>query len=209
MRAEALGDRFARLWSRVGASDPAGAVFEQVYRAWTEPHRHYHNVDHLRHCLRELDDAPETDADRDLAEIALWFHDAVLLPGSPDNESRSAEWAVRALAEAGVSKAPVDEVARLVQLTDHTRPAEDPTGALVCDVDLSILGQPSAAFAEYERRIRAEYGSVPEQLYQQGRAAVLGRLLARDPLYRTAHFNTRYEAAARLNLTRSLETLGR
>jgi predicted metal-dependent HD superfamily phosphohydrolase len=85
---------------------------------------------------------------------------------------------------------------------------DDPTGALVCDVDLSILGRPAEEFAEYERRIRVEYGSVPDQLYRQGRAAVLQRLLARDRLYRTAHFSDRYEAAARRNLMRSLETLG-
>jgi predicted metal-dependent HD superfamily phosphohydrolase len=38
---------------------------------------------------------------------------------------------------------------------------------------------------------------------------VLQRFLARDRLYRTAHFSDRYEAAARQNLLRSLETLGR
>jgi predicted metal-dependent HD superfamily phosphohydrolase len=208
MSAEALEDRFGRIWRQVGAKDKAHEAFNHLYRAWTEPHRSYHGVEHLRDCLTQLDDAPASAADRDLAEIALWFHDAVYLPGSPDNESRSAEWAARALLEAGVSHARSDEVARLVRLTDHTRPVDDPRGALVCDVDLSILGRPAAEFAEYERRIRAEYGLVPEPLYRQGRAAVLQRLLARDRLYRTAHFSDRYEAAARQNLARSLETLG-
>jgi predicted metal-dependent HD superfamily phosphohydrolase len=208
MSAESLGDRFGRIWRRVGATNKTHEVFHDLYHAWTEPHRRYHGVDHLRDCLTQLDDAPASAADRDLAEIALWFHDAVYRPGSPDNESRSAEWAVRALLEAGVSTPRAGEVARLVLLTDHARPVDDPTGALVCDVDLSILGRPAAEFAEYERRIRVEYGSVPDQLYRQGRAAVLQRLLARDRLYRTAHFSDRYEAAARRNLMRSLETLG-
>jgi predicted metal-dependent HD superfamily phosphohydrolase len=208
MSAESLGERFGRIWRRVGGTDNPHDVFNQLHRAWTEPHRHYHGVDHLRDCLFQLDDAPAGAADRDLAEIALWFHDAVYLPGSSDNESRSAAWAARALLEAGVSPARADEVARLIRLTDHTRPVDDPTGALVCDVDLSILGRPASEFAEYERRIRAEYGSVPDQLYRQGRAAVLHRLLARDRLYRTAHFSDRYEVVARRNLARSLETLG-
>jgi predicted metal-dependent HD superfamily phosphohydrolase len=209
MSRELPGERFGGIWRRLGATTDAHQLFSDLHRAWTEPHRRYHGAEHLRDCLTQLDDAPPGEADRDLAEIALWFHDAVYLPGSPDNESRSAEWASRALLEAGVSEARADQVARFVRLTDHARPADDPTGALVCDVDLSILGRPAAEFAEYERRIRAEYGSVPDQLYRQGRATVLHRLLARDRLYRTAHFHDRYEVAARRNLARSLETLGR
>ncbi len=82
-------------------------------------------------------------------------------------------------------------------------PPDDPVGCLVCDVDLSILGRPPEEFAEYERRIRAEYGQVPEPLYRTGRAALLARLLARRPLYRSEHFRDRYEATARRNLTRA------
>ena len=208
MRDTLLRERFGDLWSRMGAADDGGRVFDEVLRAYQEPHRHYHGMDHLRDCLEQLDTAPATGAARDLAETALWFHDAVYVPGASDNEARSAEWAARALAEAGAPEARAHEVARLVHLTDHVRPAEDPMGALVCDVDLSILGRPPAEFAEYERRIRAEYGAVPEPLYRRGRASVLAGLLAREPLYRSDHFRGRYEVAARRNLTRSVEGLG-
>jgi predicted metal-dependent HD superfamily phosphohydrolase len=204
-----LAERFGRLWRRAGAPDEGGPVFQEIQRAWEEPHRHYHGVDHLRDCLAQLDGAPPTAADRDLAEIALWFHDAVHVPGAADNEARSAAWATRALVAAGVSAERADEVARLIRLTEHVRPASDPTAALVCDVDLSILGRSAAEFAEYERRIRAEYRAVPDPAYRTGRAAVLTRFLARAPLYQTAHFRTRYEAAARENLSRSLAALGR
>jgi predicted metal-dependent HD superfamily phosphohydrolase len=98
-------------------------------------------------------------------------------------------------------------VARLVRLTDHVRPAEDPVGALVCDVDLSILGRPPAEFAEYERRIRAEHAQVPEPRYRRARASLLAGLLARDPLYRSDHFRALFEAAARRNLKRSIARL--
>jgi len=208
MRDTLLRERFGDLWSRMGAADDGGRVFDEVLRAYQEPHRHYHGMDHLRDCLEQLDTAPATGAARDLAETALWFHDAVYVPGASDNEARSAEWAARALTDAGAPEARAHEVARLVHLTDHVRPAEDPMGALVCDVDLSILGRPPAEFAEYERRIRAEYGAVPEPLYRRGRASVLAGLLAREPLYRSDHFRALYEAAARRNLKRSMEGLG-
>ena len=202
-----LRERFRDLWRRVGAAEDGGSVFDEVFRAYREPHRHYHGVEHLRDCLEQLDTAPATREARDLAETALWFHDAVYAPHATDNEARSALWAARALAQAGATDSRAGEVARLVRLTDHARPAEDPVGALVCDVDLSILGRPPAAFAEYERRIRAEHGQVPEPRYRRGRASVLAGLLARDPLYRSDHFRALFEAAARRNLKRSIERL--
>lgn len=203
-----LRERFRDLWSRIGAAEDGGRVCDEVLQAYQEPHRHYHGVEHLRDCLKQLGTAPATGEAHDLAETALWFHDAVYLPHATDNEARSAVWAARALARAGATEARAGEVARLVRLTDHTRPAEDPVGALVCDVDLSILGRPPPEFAEYERRIRAEHDQVPETLYRLGRATVLAGLLAREPLYRSDHFRARYEAAARRNLKRSIESLG-
>jgi predicted metal-dependent HD superfamily phosphohydrolase len=82
-------------------------------------------------------------------------------------------------------------------------------GALVCDVDLSILGRAAGEFDEYERRIREEYRLVPDPLYRAGRARALEKLLSRDPLFGTDYFRRRYEDSARSNLRRSLKSLGR
>jgi predicted metal-dependent HD superfamily phosphohydrolase len=202
-----LRRRFGDLWRRMGAADDGTGVFEDLLRAYREPHRHYHGMEHLRDCLEQLDAAPASGEDRDLAETALWFHDAVYAPGAADNEARSAEWGTQALVGAGAPESRAQEVARLVRLTDHARPADDPVGALVCDVDLSILGRPPEEFAEYERRIRAEYQRVPEPLYRAGRASVLAGLLAREPLYRSDHFRALYESAARRNLASSVAEL--
>ena len=201
-------ERFGPLWRRMGASDDGSSTLGALLQAYDEPHRHYHGIDHLRDCLAQLDASPAVGPDRDLAETALWFHDAVHLPGADDNETRSAAWAASAMMAAGIAEAPAHEVARLVRLTDHTRPSDDPVGDLVCDVDLSILGREWGEFAEYERRIRSEYHRVADPLYRIGRAAVLTRFLAREPLYRTEHFRARYETRARENLKRSLASLG-
>jgi hypothetical protein len=82
-----------------------------------------------------------------------------------------------------------------------------PEVSWIADVDLSILGRPPAAFAEYERRVRAEYHRLAEPIYRAGRASILALLLARKPLYRSDHFRERYESAARRNLEGSLERL--
>ena len=202
-----LRERFAGLWARLGGRGDGAQAFETVLGGWLEAHRRYHDLDHLRDCLGRLDEASAASHQRDLAEAALWYHDLVYQPGAADNESRSAERARAALVEGGVPENFADEIARLVLLTAHSAPAADAVGALVCDVDLSILGRPADAFAEYERRIREEYRQIPESLYRAGRARVLEALLAREPLFRTDHFHSRYEETARRNLRRSLDAL--
>jgi predicted metal-dependent HD superfamily phosphohydrolase len=204
---EHLIRRFAALWRRVGCADDGRKVFDALWSAWGEPHRHYHGREHLLDCLQQLDGSPPTDADRDLAELALWFHDAVYVPQGADNEACSAEWSARALRECGAPAAQAERVAALIRETDHARPSQDPTGALVCDVDLSILGRPAPEFAEYERRIRAEYRRVPDLVYRVGRAAILRGLLSRGQLFQTDYFRALYEDRARENVTASLAAL--
>ena len=204
-----LRRRFAELWSRLGGLGAASDAFDVLDRAWAEPHRRYHGIDHLRDCLARLDEAPAGGERRDTVEAALWYHDAVYRPGAKDNEALSAGLAYRWLDEGGVSRDRAGEVARLVRATDHLAsvPASDPGAALVCDVDLSILGREPGEFAEYERRIREEYRHVPEPLYRAGRAGILTALLRRDPIFLTSHFRNRYESAARRNLRRALQGL--
>jgi len=203
-----LRERFAALWVRLGGRHGGvQPVLDSLLRGWTEPHRRYHGLDHLLDCLARLDESPAVGEPRDLAEAALWYHDLVYRPGASDNEARSAELARAALVEGGAPQSMADEVARLVRLTDHVAPPEDPVGELVCDIDLSILGRPAGEFEEYERRIRAEYHQVSDPLYRAGRARVLAQLLSRDPLFRTDHFRRRYEDSARHNLRRSLDSL--
>jgi predicted metal-dependent HD superfamily phosphohydrolase len=203
-----LSQRFSELLRRLGAAADPRPLAAAVLAAWAEPTRRYHNLDHLRDCLAELDRAPADGADRDRVEAALWFHDAIYDPRAVDNEARSAEWARRALAELGIPSTVADDVARLVRLTGHASPTSDPSGQLLCDIDLAILGREPEAFDAYDRQIREEYAWVPEPDFRAARAGVLTGLLSRSPLYQTEHFRHRYETVARTNVGRALERLG-
>ncbi len=202
-----LAARFATLLRRLGARTPVDEVYAALAAAWNEPHRVYHGASHLVDCLEQLDGAPAEGADRMVVEAALWFHDAVYNPRATGNETRSAAWASRALAKAGVPPPAGAEVARLILLTRHTAPAADPAGSLACDVDLSILGREPDRFAEFERRIRAEYSWVPEDTYRAVRADILEGFLRRSPLFLTSHFRRKYEAQARCNIEGAVRNL--
>ena len=170
---------------------------------WSEPHRRYHDIEHLADVLSTVDEygaAPEI-------RLAAWYHDAVYDPRASDNEERSAGLAVDALNALGASGRAA-EVARLVRLTaSHEPDPGDVNGVLLCDADLAVLARPADWYDRYAAAIREEYRHVPDDAFRAGRAAVLRRLLDLPALYRTPELRDRWEAAARANLHRELDAL--
>ena len=98
---------WARLWAELGVGCPPRETYEELLRRYREPHRAYHNCQHLQECLqvrRLINAACHAPAEVDLA---LWFHDAIYDPLRSDNELRSAQW--------------LDDVARDSGLGDEIR----------------------------------------------------------------------------------------
>jgi predicted metal-dependent HD superfamily phosphohydrolase len=199
--------RWTRLWRQLGAKGNGLSVFDMLMQAYAEPARAYHTADHIRDCLAQFDLTRDIAQRADEVEAAIWFHDAVYLPAGSDNENRSAELAWTALAESGVSPEVSDHIAGLVLATRHLSIPSEPDAALLCDIDLSILGRAPDVFDEFERRIRLEYAWVPEPVYRHGRTEILEGFLRRRSIYQTSYFRERYEAPARANLERILKEL--
>ena len=184
-------------------------VVRRLRAAYRTPGRHYHDLCHVDACLALLAELPALDArDRRLLAWALAFHAAVYDPRRSDNEAKSADLAAAELEGVGASAAEVAEVARLIRLTTgHEAPAGDDLGAMMVSIDLAILGSTPAAYDAYAAAIRAEYAHVPEPAYRAGRGRFLARMLASPALYPDPGLRRRFEAAARRNLARELESL--
>ncbi|MEC3974761.1 HD domain-containing protein [Amycolatopsis sp. H20-H5] len=86
----------------------------------------------------------------------------------------------------------------------HDAPADDLLATALLDADLAILGASPEDYEQYAAAVREEYSGVAATAWATGRAAVLARLLARDPLYRSAPARDRWGAAARRNLAGEL-----
>jgi predicted metal-dependent HD superfamily phosphohydrolase len=201
---EKLDERWLALWNRIGASGDGRTVLADLAARHSEPHRAYHTLDHISHCLAELDRGRETAKNPDAIELALWFHDAIYDTHARDNELRSAEL-LRATAKSqGVNGETADLAAEFILATTHARIPEDPDAQLLVDIDLSILGESAERFDEYERQIRHEYAWVPEDVFRHTRAAILKSFLDRDHIYSTAPFRGSHEQQARRNLARSI-----
>ncbi len=198
----ALHDSWHNTMRALGAP-PADDVLDDLLRRWSEPHRHYHVLAHLKHCLHEIEDLPF--ASRPVAELVAWFHDAVYVtkPGAP-NEKESAVLAREKLEPLGIDPARVCE---FVLATERHSSTGDPDGDLFLDVDMSILGQHTTTFDTYENGVRAEWSWVSDDAFRQKRAEFLEMLLARETIFLTAPMRKRYETHARKNLARSLARL--
>lgn len=202
---EQLEQRLAGLLGRVcprptGCGDAA----RQLIAMYQDPIRHYHNLNHIRHCLTEFDAARRHSEHPDALETAIWFHDAVYDPARNDNEQRSADLARDTLRACGADAAFADEVADLIMVTLHDRPPRTRDGQLLADIDLSGLGQPPAAFDRDGDAIRQEYAHVPQAQFDPSRANLLRRFLDRPHVYYTPFFRDHYENQARENLLRAV-----
>jgi predicted metal-dependent HD superfamily phosphohydrolase len=202
----AVDDLLTRWRDLVGPD--ADRLGRDLLERWNEPHRHYHTVDHLRRVLDAIDDLEAHATDPTAVRLAAWFHDAVYAGRPGDDEEASARLAEDTLPTVGVPHSRVAEVARLVRLTAGHEPAPgDANGAVLCDADLAVLAGEPDEYAAYAAAVREEHAHVADREFRRGRAAVLRRLLARDPLYRTATGAERWAAAARHNLTTELDLL--
>lgn len=189
-------DHWLPLAARTGIVGDAAGWHERLVRAYGEPQRAYHSLQHLQECSLVFDEAKGLMQQPDLIEMALWFHDAVYDPKSGENEALSAAMALEALGGTSTAR----EVARLILLTKSHQPGEGPDDAWIIDIDLAIFAQSAARVAEYEQQIREECGWVPEEVYREKRAEVLRGFLAREPIYRTPWAHERFEARAKENL---------
>ncbi|NJL59837.1 MAG: N-methyl-D-aspartate receptor NMDAR2C subunit [Desulfobacteraceae bacterium] len=167
---------------------------------YSEPHRAYHTMTHIRECLMQFDNVAEIAEHPDQLEAAIWFHDAVYDPKSDQNEEKSAESAYLSLTKCGVSSAIARKITNLILATRHDTTRMDNDEKLIADIDLCILGSQPQKFDEYETQIRREYHFVPDEDYQKGRSEILRYFIEREMIYQTDIFRVQYQTQARENI---------
>ena len=191
----------------------------EIEAAYATPPRAYHDFNHVCEVLRHVDDVAAGPGwvQPDEVRLAVLYHDAIYEAGRKDNETRSAEVALAGIArwlpDAGID---ARRVAELIELTarhgsfapedfGNTAFADDTRHFL--DSDMAILGAPPALFDAYDRAIAAEYrGHVPDWLFRINRRRFLKALLGRPRIFLSEFFHARYDAPARANLRRAINT---
>ncbi len=176
-------------------------VFRLLVIAYTQPDRHYHNLQHIHHVLTILDRFPHRLQDPMSVALAAWFHDFVYDSRSIDNEIQSAKLAGELLQDIGLSSETIDRTQQLILATQgHQTNIRDNDLCIFLDADLAILGTNPERYQIYARSIRHEYSWVSAELYREGRSRVLESFLQRQRLYHTELLFDELEARARLNI---------
>ncbi len=193
--------RFGSLWHRLSGRSDSTELFDALICHYRGPDRHYHDVGHIVTCLNAYDRAAIVLGTDDAVEMALWFHDAILIPGARDNEACSVAW----FEELSLGQLPepfIAQVSNLIMATRHRDPPESPQAQFVVDVDLWGLGQSWEEFFADTRALRRERAELTDTDFARDQRGFLESLVDRPNIYLTSHFQHLFEHVARDNIHR-------
>jgi len=197
--------RFQSLWRRClveGATDASAEIHQRLVDGYNESQRHYHTLAHIDHCLSMFDLCKSLAIKPDALEIAVWFHDAIFVPGEPDNEALSAKL-YRDLSAGVHNDEFQDLVDRLIMATLHDgRSLDDRDAGYMVDIDLSSFGLPWEDFLLDSQHLREESAELSDAEYARKQGAFRACLLSRPHFFQTDFFRQHYEQQARDNLAR-------
>lgn len=208
MNANLDAARFDALWRRRITSPDAtdsAAVHADLCRRLGGSDRHFHNLNHISDCLRRFDEIAPRLQDPDAVELAIWFHDAMYVPGNADNERHSTELFLAL--STGADVAFRRRVCGLILTTRHLRQAPDNDRGYIEDIDLAGFGAPWEEFMRHGDLLREEFAAQTDAQYFAGQVWFVGRLKQRRWFFSTSYFRERHEARAQENLDRLLALL--
>jgi predicted metal-dependent HD superfamily phosphohydrolase len=186
----------------------ARTVFGFLLDRYSEKHRFYHNLSHVKALLISASDFKENFSDYDCVGLAIWLHDAIYEPQRNDNEIRRAKLAAESLSGLGLTENKIQKVEKMILATERHQAARlDFDGKLFLDLDLAILGAGEEIYKKYSAAIGREYSFVPQALYFQGRKKILENFLRREFIYFTVEMRGRFEAPARFNIENEIKEL--
>ena len=135
---------------------PRQNTLTSLLTAYAEPHRHYHNRDHIGSMLFMLKmHSGHHSPEYETLQLAAWYHDVVYDPRGSKNEEQSVEVATRSLTELGVSGDRIARVCALIAMTKtHEAPGDDRFAGWFLDEDLRILASDAVGYAKYAEAIR-------------------------------------------------------
>ena len=104
--------------------------------------------------------------ERFLLRTAALLHDIIVVPGSKENEERSAEFAKNYLPSLGYSSEQIDRVSGLILATKMPQKPRNYLEEVICDADLDNLGR--ADFLELGEKVRQEANLPAGEKWNQG-----------------------------------------
>jgi predicted metal-dependent HD superfamily phosphohydrolase len=182
-------------------------LWAEIEKNYTGKKRHYHNLNHLENLFEEVNDIKHAINNWNAVVLAIFYHDAVYKAYRKDNEEQSEALAEKHLNQVSCNKELIEQVTKLILATKSHQVSGDDDVNLFTDADLSILGKDWQTYQAYCSDVRKEYTIYPDFLYKPGRKKVQQHFLAMERIFKTEHFYSKYEIAARSNMEREISFL--
>ncbi len=203
-----------------GLLDAPDEMWAEVEKAYDQPTRRYHNLEHLEElgehfCAvggaggpyeRITTSCPRWRYPDEIA-VAMLYHDYYCDPLVGENEQASVRAAMSAIARwlPKIDGYGCFRIRNLILATaTHGRPRNvlDPDMGYFVDADMAILGSSPERFKRYQEEIAAEYQDLLN--FAAKRKKWLCHVLRLENIYVTPFFRGRFEAAARRNICSAL-----
>jgi len=167
-------EKYLPLFKKYAISD-----WERIPKAWQEPHRFYHNQEHLAFLLENIEKSNFNTTEKEILQLIAFFHDIVFLPTAHDNELQSARLFEKMCKTTDTK---VLQTVKKAILDTQTHQAQDELSAFFCRLDLAIVEQSSfLQLLEWEKKIFKEYQIFDYSLYKAKRLTILEKLVEQCP----------------------------
>ncbi|MBN8587777.1 MAG: hypothetical protein J0L94_05585 [Rhodothermia bacterium] len=193
-------------WEALSSHPKAPVLWEELCAAYSQPHRTYHNLLHLQNMYEVLYPYQKNVPSWQATLLALFYHDVVYEPTSPDNETQSA-----LLAKSRLQDVVSEEILLLCEdlilaTANHSQHGLYGVNVFI-GADLAILGNNWPTYLRYAKNIRKEYQQLHDEVYRSGRITVLNNFIQRERIFYAEPFFKKYEIQARENMARELQIL--
>jgi predicted metal-dependent HD superfamily phosphohydrolase len=181
----AYADAIAQLGQH---QDQVDFLFDDLKEKYNGQTRDYHNIGHIGRTLSYLDDLIHRSGyvigkpKIAMMQLAIFYHDAVYVPGASFNEAMSTNYFTMHNRYIGVSTEVMLDIVEIIEATAHHQPS-DFFARLVCGADLYELG--TEYYSQNRMAIWREYGQPQGQAWKDGRSAFLNKYLNYNRLFLT------------------------
>ncbi|EMS87125.1 HD domain-containing protein [Leptospira noguchii] len=163
-------------------------LWQEIEDHYREPHRYYHNLNHIKVLYYTLQETRDIIQDWDSILLTMYYHDVIYDVSKNDNEEKSASLAEKRLHSISFPEKKISNCKSQILATKAHLQSNDPDTNLFTDADLSILGQDWNIYSKYYKNIRMEYSIYTDEEYYKGRKKVLNYFLSLEKIYKTNFF---------------------
>jgi len=203
-----LKETFTELLTKYNAvPETIGKLWAEIEEQYSGKKKHYHTLQHLQHLLQELEAVKSDIKNWETVLFSLYYHDIIYNAVKSDNEEQSAELAGKRMQQLDIPEPTIRSCkAQILATKKHLESADSDTNYFT-DADLSVLGLDWETYADYSTKVRKEYAFYPDMVYNAGRRKVLKHFLEMDKIFKTRHFQEKFETQAKLNIFKELRFL--